>query len=91
MLILDKINLFYFFLAFGIGLFLCYITTPKPEVVIKFPSPYNAGKVTYQDKSENCYTFEADIVDCESVPTNMVKTQPIVLEDFANNISENHK
>lgn len=78
---LDKINPFYFFLAFAVGLLFCYISTPKPEVVLKFPSPYNAGKVTYTDKANSCYKYKAEKVEC---PANkaMIKDQPI-LEDFS--------
>jgi len=83
MFLLDKIHAFYFFLAFAVGLFFCYITNPKPEVVLKFPSPYNAGMVTYHDKANNCYKYKADKVDCP-VDKSIIKDQPI-LEDFSLN------
>jgi hypothetical protein len=76
----DKIHAFYFFLAFAIGLFFCYITSPKPELVLKFPSPYNVGKVVYHDKANNCYKYKADKVECPA-DKKLVKDQPI-LEDF---------
>lgn len=79
----NKINPFYFFLAFAIGLLFCYVTNPKPELVMKFPSPYNAGNVTYSDKADNCYKYKADKVDCPADKA-LVKDQPI-LEDFKNN------
>ena len=77
---LDKIHPFYFFLAFAIGLMYCYVTKPRPELVLKFPSPYNAGKITYSDKAENCYKYRADKVNCPT-DKNAIKDQPI-LEDF---------
>lgn len=80
MFLLNKIHPFYFFLAFSIGLFYCYITSPKPEIVVKFPSPYNAGKVTYHDKAQNCYKYKAESVTCP-IDKTLIKDQPI-LEDF---------
>lgn len=77
---LQNIRFTYFFIAFAIGLFFCYILTPAPEVVIKFPSPQNAGKVMYRDKSDTCYTYRADAVECP-MDTSKIKSQPIQ-EDF---------
>ena len=72
----EKINPFYFFLAFAVGLFYCYITSPKPDLVMKFPSPQNAGQITYHDKDNNCYKYKAEKVSC---PTDKktVRDQPI--------------
>lgn len=79
-MLLDKLNIFYFIVSFSIGLFFCYITQPQPEIVIKFPSPNNAGKVTYKDKDGQCYVYKADKVSCNN---HQVKPQP-VMEDFRN-------
>ena len=79
---LNKIHPFYFFLAFAVGLFFCYITSPKPKLILKFPSPYNAGNVLYKDSSESCYKYKADKVACP-LDKKLIKDQPI-LEDFAN-------
>lgn len=75
-----KINAFFFILAFSFGIFWVYIVTPPQEIVVKFPSPYNAGKVMYQDKSDNCYKYKAEEVPCKSMAW---KPQPI-FEDFYN-------
>ena len=74
------LNLFYFFGAFAVGMFIVYISTPPPQVILKFPSPYNAGKVIYSDKADNCYKYSAQDVACP-LDTNLIKPQPI-LEDF---------
>lgn len=76
----DKIKLLYFFIAFAIGLFLCYITNPKPTIIVKFPSPYNAGKVLYKDKGDSCYKYNASKVSCP-IDKSLIKAQPIY-EDF---------
>jgi hypothetical protein len=77
---LEKINFTVFIIAFAIGLFFCYIITPAPELVIKFPSPYNAGKVVYRDKADSCYIYNADKVQCPT-DKSLIKPQPI-MEDF---------
>ena len=78
---LSKVHPFYFFLSFAIGLLYCYVTNPKPEVVVKFPSPYNAGKVLYRDKKDDtCYKYKAEKVVCP-INKGLIKSQPIA-EDF---------
>lgn len=81
-----NIDPFYFFASFAIGMLLVYITTPTPDVVLKFPSPYNAGKITYRDKSNSCYKYKADDVSCPKDKSKILP-QPI-LEDFRNNNPE---
>lgn len=72
----ERIHPFYFFLAFAVGLFFCYVTTPKPDLVLKFPSPYNAGKIVYHDIDDNCYKYKADKVECPA-DKSLIKDQPI--------------
>lgn len=79
-MIFDKIHPLYFFISFAIGLLLCYVFNPKPDVVLKFPSPYNAGQVLYRDKAEGCYKYEASKVECP-IDKSLIKPQPIH-EDF---------
>lgn len=76
---LEKIHPLSFFLAFAIGLLFCYLTNPKPDLVLKFPSPYNAGKITYKDNAEGCYKYRAEKVSCPA-DAKMVKDQPIAEE-----------
>jgi hypothetical protein len=80
MILLDKIRPLYFFMAFGIGLLACYIMAPKRDVVVKFPSPYNAGKIVYRDKADTCYTYQAEKQACP-MDRSLIKSQPI-MEDF---------
>ncbi len=78
---IKNISPFYFFVSFAIGLFLVYVFNPPPSVVIKFPSPYNAGKVTYKDKNDTCYTYKANKVACPADKAK-IKPQPL-FEDFS--------
>ena len=79
----DKIKPLYFILAFAIGLLLCYVTSPKPDIIVKFPTPFNSGKITYKDKSNNCYKYAASKETCPT-DKNLIKDQPLSLEDFTN-------
>ena len=62
--------------AFTIGMIYIYISTPKPKIIIKYPNPYNCGKIVYRDKSDTCFVFKAKKVTC---PTDKkkIKQQPI--------------
>ena len=76
MRLIGNLRPLWFFSAFAIGLLLCYVMQPKPEVVVRFPSPYNAGQVVYRDKAENCFTYRSTEVSC---PANGdgVRPQPL--------------
>lgn len=79
---LRFINPFYFFLSLCVGFFIVYILSPKPQVVFKFPSPYNAEKVTYrseettEDGKPVCFKVKADAVSCP-LDKSLIKTQPL--------------
>lgn len=75
MKLLNKISPIWFFLAFGVGLCVCYVFTPPPAVVLKFPSPSNAGKLVYHSEEDDssCFAFDATKVKC----TDKAKAQPI--------------
>jgi hypothetical protein len=70
------IDPFWFFLSLAIGLFAVYIMAPAPHVVVKFPSPQNAGKITYKDKADTCYVYKADPSTCPS-DALLIKPQPL--------------
>ena len=56
-------------IAFAFGVFISYIFTPNPKIVIKYPTPQNAGKVTYVDDAGVCYRYKAVEVGCP-LPTD---------------------
>lgn len=76
----TKIRPVYFFAAFAVGLLMCYLISPTPEVVVKFPSPYNSGQVVYNDKAHGCFKINANSVECPKDAAT-VKPQPVT-EDF---------
>jgi len=73
MFIFDHIDPFYFLVSLFVGLFLVYIITPTPELIIKYPTPDNAKELVFEDDSKNCYKFETKEVPC----TNDAQEIPI--------------
>lgn len=82
MQLLGRLHLTALIASFAIGILFTYLMTPPPKVIVKFPSPYNAGKVLYRDKSDTCYMFKSESVDCESKIHGSVLAQPLLFEDF---------
>tara|TARA_B110000858_G_scaffold94668_1_gene109104 strand:- start:26 stop:289 length:264 start_codon:yes stop_codon:yes gene_type:complete len=68
------LNPYYFFISLVIGLFFAYIFTPTPEVIIRYPTPENAGKIIYQDTNDICYKYKAEEVQCPS-DKSKIKTE----------------
>lgn len=54
----------YFLVSFCIGIFVVYLSTPKPKIIIKYPTPQNAGKIIYKDNSGVCYKYLVKEVKC---------------------------
>ena len=75
----DKIQPLYFFIAFTAGIFYCYLVTPRPEIVVKFPTPYNANNVVYKAKNDTCFKVDASKVKCP-VDKNLIKMQPLDMD-----------
>jgi hypothetical protein len=71
----------WFIASLALGLFIVYVWNPPPQVVVKFPSPHNAGHVVYRNKEHECFKYRAKKVNC---PSNnaVLKPQPVALEDF---------
>lgn len=66
-------------IAFAFGVFISYIFTPTPKVVIRYPTPQNAGKVTYVDDAGVCYRYKAVEVGCPKDKDN-VRQMPLQQE-----------
>lgn len=62
--LLDYIDPMVFLIALCVGLLYTYVTTPYPHVVIKYPTPFNAGKITYIDNNRVCYKYRMSQVEC---------------------------
>ena len=60
-----KFDLFY--IAFGACLvvFLFYLSSPKPKVVIKHPTLENAKNTVYTDDNGVCYKYKPVEISCD--------------------------
>ena len=72
---LDFLNAWAFWIALGIGMLVAYVMAPLPKLVYKYPTPENAGKITYADKNGVCYRYKAIPVDC---PKDSNIVEPII-------------
>jgi len=73
-----QINWVAFLIAFAVGIMYVYTVNPPQKVVLKYPNPYNAGKIVYRDATNTCFVFDAVKVLCPS-DKSKIKQQPIVL------------
>ena len=72
----DFIDPFYFLMALCVGLLYTYVSTPPPHVVVKYPTPFNAGKITYVDDAGVCYKYKVEPKQCPTDPKR-IKKMPI--------------
>lgn len=78
--VLELIHVGWFIAAFAVGILYVYLKKPEAKIVLKFPTPYNAGKITYKDKSDTCYRYKAEKTSCP-LDKSKVVPQPL-FEDF---------
>lgn len=55
----------YILLGLVLGIISVLIIKPNQNIIYKYPTPENAGKVTYKDKNGICYKYNANEVDCD--------------------------
>jgi len=71
----DYINPVAFFIALAFGIFLTYVYSPPKKVIIKWPTPENAGKVIYKDDADSCYKYKANEVPCPDDKSTIKNTE----------------
>ena len=67
---LDYINPIAFFISLFIGFLVAYSIMPQPKIIVKYPTPENAGKVIYMDNKGVCYKYTSKEVKCKSKKEN---------------------
>lgn len=75
MSLLDYIDPFVFLVALCVGLLYTYVSAPPQTVVIKYPTPFNAGKITYVDDAGVCYKYAVKETRCPA--KGLIKQIPI--------------
>ena len=53
-----------FIIALSIGIFYTYVMDGDKEVIVLYPTPENIQEFQYKDKTNNCYTYDLNEVDC---------------------------
>ncbi len=53
-----------------VGFILLRMYAIDRPIFYKWPSPENAGKVTYKDKNGVCYSYNSESVDCKGKGVN---------------------
>ena len=67
----------YFFISFAIGVFYIYLTNDYKKVIVMYPTPDNIDTYTYVDKSNNCFKYELDEVECPENEEDVVKVNVV--------------
>lgn len=68
--------IYYFAAAFIVSLMYTYLNNKKPDIVIKYPTPENAGRITYKDDAGVCYRYKVIESECPSDHAD-IKDMPI--------------
>ena len=63
MSLFNKLNWTALIISLSVGIFFCYLLTPTPNIVIKFPTPDNVDSTVYVDETNNCYKYRADEIE----------------------------
>ena len=66
-----KLNDFIISLAFG--LFAVYITMPDTRKIYVYPTPENIDVLQYKDKTDTCFQFKQNEVDCPKNDNEITK------------------
>jgi len=59
-----KIDIIIFSISLFIGLFLVYVTAPKPNIIFKYPTIKTANDIIYVDEKNTCYKYIPKLVNC---------------------------
>ena len=53
-------------ISFIVGLILVFIQPIEHRTIFVYPTPSNIDHIQYKDEVDNCYSFSAKLVDCNS-------------------------
>jgi len=63
-------------IGFLVGVCLMTIISEEPEIVVKYPTPYNTKNITYVDNTGNCYQYKANKIVCPT-DNKVIKELPV--------------
>ena len=70
------INFPVFLVSLAIGILFIYLFQPELNVIYVYPTPDNQNKILYKDKTDNCFKFNAEEVECPD-DKSKIKNIPI--------------
>jgi hypothetical protein len=65
-MLFDHINVLYILLGIAIGIIAQFVVIPEKKVIVKYPEPGKADKMTFRDSNGTCFKFTATEVDCKA-------------------------
>ena len=63
--IYDRINVKVFMLSLALGLLICYLTLPTPDIIFQYPNPNNLNTVYKNTEENTCYKYTGKEVMCK--------------------------
>ena len=70
-----KIDFLFMILGLCFGIFIIYVTSAPPKVVLKYPTIDNIEDTTYVDENGQCYKYFAIEVPCKPELANQSTNQ----------------
>jgi hypothetical protein len=70
------INIPVFIISLALGLFYVYVTMPDTRKIFVYPTHENINKIQFKDKTDTCFSFKEEAVECPSDPS-MIEKVPI--------------
>ena len=76
MYIMKFISIPIVIISFVLGVACVYHSAPASKVVLVYPRPDNVANIQYKDKTDTCFSFKENVIDCPS-DESLISTIPI--------------
>jgi hypothetical protein len=70
-MIFNYLNFKWFLISMAIGLFYIYIAEEYKTTILIYPTPDKLQKYQYRDKTDNCFSYDLEEVDCTANVNNI--------------------
>jgi len=71
-----------FIISLCIGIFMSYISLPRPHAVFVYPTPENIASIQYKDQTGTCFGFTSHHVKC---PKDAAKIREYPIQTLRDN------